>query len=315
MSLLHGKKVLVIEDSPTQAQLIEIVLKEEGLRVTVALTGRDGLEKFESFAPDLIILDIVLPDLDGFTVCRRLKQKMGSQYTPILMLTARDETDDRVDGLELGADDYMVKPFENREFIARIRALLRIKDLQDELQAMLDKERESLKILKRVALVDHLTEVYNRHYFSEVLEAEFEKARRYDNPLSCIMLDVDHFKDFNTRFGHDIGDWVLKETAATLKESLRHADILARYGGDEFVVLLPMTAEEDAVLTAERLRRAVSEKKWERDVGDLDISISLGVASLASFPCRTGEDLVKCADTALFEGKEAGRNQVCRYQG
>jgi diguanylate cyclase (GGDEF)-like protein len=312
MTMPDDIRILVVEDSPTQAQMIELILKEEGFSVDVSYQGLEGINAFEVLKPDLVILDIILPDVDGFTVCRRLKNNM-KKYTPILMLTSRDETEDRVDALELGADDYMVKPFESREFIARIRVLLRIKRLQDELQAMLEKERESLKILKRVALVDHLTEVYNRHYFSEVLASEFEKAKRYENPLSCIIIDVDFFRDFNTRYGHDMGDWVLKETAATVKDCLRHADVLARYGGDEFVALLPMTEERDAAYTAERLRRAVSEKSWESDAGELDVSITLGVACTVGLTCSCGEDLIKRADKALYQAKEEGRNRVYRY--
>ncbi len=305
-------KILVIEDSPTQAQLLELILKDEGYIVDVAFNGRDGIEKFQMLKSDLIILDVVLPDLDGFTVCRRLKKKMKT-YIPILMLTSRDKVEDRVDGLELGADDYMIKPLEPQEFLARIKVLLRIKKLQDDLQGMLEKERESLEILKRVALVDHLTEVYNRHYFSEVLAAEFEKARRYRNPLSCIMLDVDHFRGFNTLHGHDLGDWVLKETAAILKKHLRHADILARYGGDEFVVLQPMTEESAAAMTADRLCRAVSDTVWESDAGTLDITISVGVASMGNPICHSGIDLIKRADEALYRAKELGRNRYHQY--
>lgn len=305
-------RILVIEDSPTQAQLIELILKDEGYLVDVATNGLDGIEKFELLNADLVILDVVLPDLDGFTVCRRMKKKM-KKYIPILMLTSRDKVEDRVDGLELGADDYMIKPLESREFLARIKVLLRIKKLQDDLQSMLDKERESLNVLKRVALVDHLTEVYNRHYLSEVLAAEFEKARRYRNPLSCIMVDVDHFREFNTRHGHDTGDWVLKETAAILKYHLRHADILARYGGDEFVILQPMTEERHAAMTAERLCRAVSDKIWECDSGILDITITLGVASMGNPPCECGMDLIKRADEALYQAKELGRNRFFQY--
>ena len=302
----------MVEDSPTQAQLLELILKDEGYVVDIATNGRDGIEMFQRLQSDLIILDVVLPDLDGFTVCRRMK-KIMKQYIPILMLTSRDKVEDKVDGLELGADDYMIKPLESREFLARLKVLLRIKTLQDDLQSMLDKERESLNILKRVALVDHLTDVYNRHYFSEVLAAEFEKSRRYRNPLSCIMLDVDHFRDFNTDHGHDLGDWVLKELAATLKQHLRHADILARYGGDEFVVLQPLTEEHNSAMTADRLCRAVSEKVWESDVGELDITISLGVASMGSPPCDCGMDLIKRADEALYRAKELGRNQFHLY--
>ncbi len=307
-----GKKALIIEDSPTQAQLISMTLAGEDLTIFVAKTGLEGLEQCVAIQPDIVILDIILPDIDGFTVCRRLKQKMR-EYIPILILTARDKIEDRVDGLELGADDYISKSVGKREFVARVKSLLRIKSLHDKLQAMLEKERQSMKILQKVALVDHLTGVYNRHYMAEILTAEFERARRYNNPLSCIMVDVDYFKEFNSRYGHEVGDMVLKGVADTLKENVRLADTVARYGGDEFLILLPMTSEEDAAFLAERLCSAVTGKEWFHNDECLKVSISLGVASTRESASWEIKELLDHADKALYAGKESGRNKACRY--
>ena len=304
------EKILIVEDDVPLASLLSEYLSGQGFKIEVLHAGSEVKKRVVAGHPDLVILDLMLPDISGLDVCRTLREGWRG---PILMLTAMKDDVDVVTGLELGADDYMIKPLESREFLARIKVLLRIKKLQDDLQAMLNKERESLNILKRVALVDHLTDVYNRHYLSEVLAAEFEKARRYRNPLSCIMVDVDHFREFNTLHGHDIGDWVLKETATILKYHLRHADILARYGGDEFVIIQPMTEEHHAAMTAERLCHAVSDKVWECDKGILDITITLGVASMGRPPCECGMDLIKRADKALYRAKELGRNRFYQY--
>lgn len=303
-------KILIIEDSPTQALQLTLFLEQEDYKILTASTGKEGLELLEEAAPDLIILDVVLPDLDGYTVCRRIRHTFR-KYIPILMLTAMDKVDDRVDGLEVGADDYMVKPFEQRELAARVKALLRIKRLHDDLNTMLTEERQSARMLRKVALIDHLTGVYNRHYLIEIMENEIKKSKRYDQPLACMIIDVDHFRDFNTQFGHTIGDWVLQQLATLMKECVREADVVARYGGDEFIILQPMTLKEDAVKSAERICDLMNAKRWESPKGELNITISIGVAALPDQNVKTAQDLIDCADKALYQGKDQGRNRVC----
>ena len=301
--------ILIVEDSPTQAQQIRLILEPAGYQVLVAPEGRQGLNMALKMAPDLVLLDVVLPDLDGYTVCRRLRQQEASR-TPILMLTVRGSVEDRVDGLEVGADDYLAKPFDERELLARVHALLRTKRLRDELQKHLQEAHLSYQTWRQIAIVDYLTGLYNRHYFADVLEREFNNSQRYNTPLGCIMADIDHFRAFNNNYGHSVGDWVLQGVARILKENVRQADVVARYGGEEFVVLQPMGNREAAVDTASRLRELVGAKIWHSEAGELQVTISLGVAIFPEVQVANAKDLIACADQALYQAKQQGRNRM-----
>jgi two-component system cell cycle response regulator len=305
--------ILVIEDSPTQARQIRLILESANYRVAVATTGSQGLAMSQEIPPDLVILDVILPDLDGFSVCQQLQQQL-SNYVAVLMLTVRGSVTDRVNGLEMGADDYLPKPFDARELLARVKALLRTKSLHDELRRRLEQEYRSHREWRQAAITDHLTGVYNRHYLAEVLEREFSRVQRHNTPLACIMADVDQFRAFNTRHGHVIGDWVLKGVARILKESVRQTDLVARYGGDEFIVLLPMSNITAAVKTAARLSKFVAAQVWESPVGPLQVTISLGVAALPDVGVTEAKELVTCADHALYQAKEQGGNRVVVFQ-
>ncbi len=304
--------ILLVEDSPTQAQQVGLLLELAGYEVSVASTGDEALEMIQELGPDLVILDIILPDMDGYTVCRRIR-KQAPSYIPVLMLTQRADVEDRVDGLEVGADDYLAKPFDEREFLARVAALLRIKQLQDELQHRLQNERRAYELLRQIALTDSLTKLYNRHHFAEMLQREFDTAQRYGTPLACIMIDIDHFRHFNNRYGHAIGDWVLQGVAQLLMENVRRVDVVARYGGEEFVILLPMSNLTAATETATRLRQLVENQRWESPAGPLKITISLGVAAFPEAAVDRAEDLVDCADQALLRAKANGRNRVEKW--
>ncbi|MBK8535282.1 MAG: diguanylate cyclase [Candidatus Competibacteraceae bacterium] len=305
------KHILLIEDSPTQARYAGLLLEDAGYRVSVAPTGHSGVEKAESELPDLIMLDVVLPDLDGFSVCRRLRHRL-LHYVPIMMLTEqRTAIEDKLDGLSVGADDYLNKPYDEREMLARVASLLRIKQVIDELHSRLANEHQSYQALKRIALVDQLTGLYNRHYFNEVLAREFSVALRYGNPLACIMTDIDHFRDFNDSHGHPAGDWVLQNTAGLVREMLRHGDVIARYGGEEFVMVLPMTGSSNAAELSERTRAAVAAASWHHpEFGVLGITLSMGVAALPMRGVKNPQELLSYADQALYRAKSNGRNRV-----
>ena len=304
--------ILLVEDSPTQAQQVGLLLESAGYEVSVASTGDEALEMIQELGPDLVILDVILPDMDGYTVCRRIRKQVLS-YIPVLMLTQRADVEDRVDGLEVGADDYLAKPFDEREFLARVAALLRIKQLQDELQHRLQNERRAYESLRQIALTDSLTKLYNRHHFAEMLQREFDTAQRYGTPLACIMIDIDHFRHFNNRYGHAIGDWVLQGVAQLLMENVRRVDVVARYGGEEFVILLPMSNLTAATETATRLRQLVENQRWGSPAGPLKITISLGVAAFPEAAVDRAEDLVDYADQALLRAKANGRNRVEKW--
>jgi two-component system, cell cycle response regulator len=307
---MDKKKILVIEDSPTQGRFAAMHLEEAGWQAFVTASGREGISAAEKTYPDLVLLDVILPDMDGFEVCNQLRQKVPS-YLPILMFTSeRVSVEDKVSGLAAGANDYLTKPFDPRELVARVEALLRVKEMVDSLVARLSTEHQSYQALKRIALTDHLTEVYNRYYFADALEREFGLAVRHAFPLTCIFADIDLFREFNNAHGHAIGDWVLKNTAALLAENLRQGDIIARYGGEEFVILLPLTSLEDGVILAERLRILVQEKAWQSPAGNLAVTVSFGVSAIPSVDIEIAAELVERADQAMYRSKVAGRNRV-----
>ncbi len=308
------RHILLIEDSPTQARYTGLLLEDAGYRVTFAETGKKGIEIAEAEQPDIVILDVVLPDLDGFSVCRRIRQR-SQLYTPVMMLTEqRTDIEDKVDGLTVGADEYLNKPFDERELLARVASLVRIREVVENLYNRLTDGEQSYHTLRQLALTDKLTGLYNRHYFAEELQKQFILTRRYSTPLSCIMTDIDFFRDFNTQYGHPTGDWVLKEVAELMKESMREGDIIARYGGEEFVILLPMTELKGATELAERMREEVEQRTWENpSYGELKITISFGVAIFSAPAIETADQLIARADKALYQAKNNGRNRVEVY--
>ena len=303
------ERILCVEDSPTQAAQIKNILTSEGYDVELAEDGFQSLALARDTKPDLVVLDVMLPDIDGYSVCRKLRSQ-SSNYIPVLMLSARQEVEDRLDGLEVGADDYLPKPFDARELLARVKSLLRIKRLNDDLQDRLAEAQESFNVWRRVAVTDHLTGLHNRHYLQKMLQDEVSVATRYGTSLSCIMLDIDNFRDFNNKYGHLVGDEVLKGLAAVLERGSRKADVIARYGGEEFVWLLPMTTLEAAAKTAQRLCRDVASTPLASEAGNLKVTISLGVTALPDPDINTPLKLIAKADKALYKAKELGRNRV-----
>ncbi|MCB2227893.1 MAG: diguanylate cyclase [Desulfarculaceae bacterium] len=301
--------ILCVEDSPTQAAQIKHILSQEGYRVEVAANGYESLAMARELNPDLVVLDIMLPDIDGYSVCRKLRSQ-STAYVPVLMLSARQEVEDRLDGLEVGADDYLPKPFDSRELLARVKSLLRIKRLNADLSDRLSEAQESFNVWRQVAVTDHLTGLYNRHYLQKMLQEETSVAARYGTALACIMLDIDHFRDFNNTHGHLVGDEVLKGLADILGRNSRKSDVIARYGGEEFVLLLPMTDLEAAALKARRLCAEVCATPMSSEAGSLHVTISLGVASLPDEEITTPLKLIAKADRALYLAKERGRNRV-----
>ena len=306
--------IFIIEDSQTQAQMMSLLLEENGYRVSIAGTGTDGLKRIsEDLTIDLILLDVNLPDKTGFEVCSQVRQLIYT-YIPILMLTyERTTIEDKAEGLSLGADEYLSKPFDPRDFLARITALLRVKQMVEMLLQRLTNEHQSYLTLRRIALTDHLTGLYNRHYFAEVLEREFSLSQRHNVPLACIMADIDNFRDFNNQYGHAIGDWVLQAVTNMMKEYVRQGDILARYGGEEFVILLPMTALDSAVELADRIRTLIDERIWKSPAGDLHLTLSFGVAAMPLEGVKQSMQLVNYADRALYIAKNRGRNRIEFY--
>jgi len=234
-------KVLVVEDSRTQADWLEQVLSREGHEVILAGDGREAERRIVADKPDLVLLDLILPDREGLEVLRFIKTARAEEsFTPVILLSVKSDLDSRVKGLNRGADDFIAKPFADAEILARVAAMLRIKALQDEL-------RFAKSQLEQLSITDGLTGLCNHRHFQERLRVEVQRAQRYSDPVSLIMLDLDHFKDVNDRYGHPFGDRVLRETAELIRKSIRDPDICARYGGEEFTVILPKTPVSGAL--------------------------------------------------------------------
>jgi diguanylate cyclase (GGDEF)-like protein len=297
-SIPATRSVLAIDDAPDIHELLEVRLAPEGLVLYRALDATEGLAKARELRPDLILLDLYLPGTDGFDLCRMLKDDPATAQIPVIFLTAATDVVAKVQGFELGAVDYVQKPFVPEELRARVRAALRSKQDRDVLSAR--------------AQVDGLTGVWNRSYFDHRLQEAIAATRRYGRPVSLVMLDVDHFKQTNDTFGHPFGDLVLQAVGELLQTTLRATDVPCRFGGEEFALILPETEEQPATQTAERIRIRVAELVFRPKDVPVRITASLGVACSTSFdPDRLSPTaMVEAADGALYRAKHEGRNRV-----
>lgn len=306
-------KLLLVEDSDAQGTRIKATLERQGYDVLWAQSGIEGLKLARAERPDLIVLDVVMQDMDGLAVCRWLKMTGECRDIPIIMLTVRGELQERVEGLNIGADDYLSKPFADEELDARIFAALRVKAAEIELKKRNTELQSMLHHVEALAITDPLTGLYNRRRFDDVLKREFAITKRYNTPLSCLMVDVDHFKRINDLYGHDAGDRVLCGVASRLTARLREVDTAARFGGEEFAILLPQTPKQGAMVVAERMAALVRREHFEFEDGSASVTVSVGVAEGGDVTGNSPEGLVKAADSALYLAKSRGRDQVIMY--
>jgi two-component system, cell cycle response regulator len=297
-------KILLAEDSVFARQLLrdtlaaggyEVVLAEDGERAWQALQGAD--------APSLALIDWMMPGLDGLEVCRRVRAAAREPYVYIIILTGRERPQDVVEGLAAGADDYLKKPFDNQELHARIRTGRRMVELHQQLIAAREALREQ-------ATTDALTGIANRRTILETLGRELERARRAGTSCAVVFVDLDHFKRVNDTHGHAAGDAVLRQAASTMRSTLRPYDLLGRYGGEEFVVVLPGCDVAGARAVAERLRAAVAAAPTVTGELTLRVTCSLGVAVGGGATGVDRERLLSAADAALYRAKQAGRDRV-----
>ena len=292
---LRVPRILAVDDSELMHRLLRTRLQLEQVEIHCAITGEDGLRMADQLQPEVILLDIDLDGMDGFEVLQRLKENPRTRDIAVIFISASCETMDRVRCLDLGAVDFIPKPFEMAELKACVRSAIRVQQL--------------LRMLSQRAQLDGLTALWNRSYFDQRLAAEFAEARRHGKNLSLVMCDIDHFKSVNDRFGHPFGDEVLALFSSILSGG-RASDIPCRYGGEEFGVILPATSLPEAIEVAERFRRAFEEHQWRRHP-DLVLTASFGVADISALGVGgKPTDLVSRADTALYASKRGGRNRV-----
>lgn len=312
MSEERPQRILVVDDHPDNVEIIDARLSSRGYRIESASNGQEALDKVYQDPPHLILLDVMMPLMDGFEVSRRIRGDSSLPYIPIILVTARDETQDKVEGLDAGADDYLTKPINFPELEARVRSMLRIKKLQDELDRQNRELEQVNERLRRLSITDGLTGLYNHRHVHELLHEENERIKRSGEYLAVVMLDLDRFKQLNDTHGHPTGDIVLAETARILRENAREIDMIGRYGGEEFIALLPGAEEDEAALFAERVRHAVEEFAYLQDGKEIRMTVSAGVASGRAGDHDSPDELIKLADTALYAAKEGGRNRIVR---
>jgi len=308
-------RILVVDDHEDNIEVLKVRLESWGYRVGAVHDGAAALRYIENEPPDLILLDVMMPEVSGIEVARRVKANRSLPFIPIIMQTALDSTEAKVEGLEAGADDYITKPIDFAELKARVRSMLRIKRLQEALE---ERERELLEVnerLRHMSQTDGLTGLDNRRNLNFRLEEMFQHAERLNEPFSCVMCDLDHFKSVNDTYGHQAGDEVLKQLSTILKEEAREIDRVGRYGGEEFMLLLPGTVLDSAVTFSERVRKHIEGHTFSFPGGTLRRTASFGVSGWPHPKIRECDSLVRAADDALYVAKEMGRNRVVRFDG
>lgn len=296
-------RILVAEDNPFDRRLIEHALTEWGYEPVLAGDGDEAWALLNrDDAPHLVILDWLMPGMDGVEICRRLRQRESEHYTYVLLLTMKFHKEDIIAGIESGADDYLPKPFDPRELKVRVEVGRRIVQLQSQLLASRDKFRQQ-------AAHDPLTGLWNRAEIMKILDRELARSRRDQTPLSALMVDVDYFKAINDEHGHQVGDAALCEVGRRICNSVRPYDAVGRYGGEEFLIILPECDHANGIALADRLRLTIADRALETTAGKLRLTVSLGGAAIRQGAARS-EDLVAVADRALYRAKRAGRNCV-----
>jgi diguanylate cyclase (GGDEF)-like protein len=303
ISLDKPFSVFVVDDDPSEIDLISFMLSQNGFEVTTASSGKEYLEKIKKETPDIIILDVMMPEISGLELLRQIRQDPKTMAIPILLVSALSDTEDIVKGLQEGANDYITKPFNIPVLLARVKTHLKIGTLVKQLATQTE-------ILSKMAALDELTGIYNRRTMFDLLTSELERSKRYQRFLSILMMDIDHFKNVNDQFGHSFGDHVLREFVKRVDQTLRSNDTLCRYGGEEFCAILPETNAENAMKVGERVRLSIDQIPFSIKKEEISITLSIGVTTLIPLSHISASQLLEFSDKALYQAKEKGRNQV-----
>lgn len=290
------KRILITDDNEEILEILDKVLSGEKYQVLKASRGEEALIKVKEEKPDLIILDITMPGMDGIEVKAKLNEDTSTASIPVIFLTSRATTSDKVAGFNLGIDDYITKPFEFEELLARIKSALNRR-----------------KFYEEISMSDGLTGLYNVHYFKKEFDLFFNIAKRYKKVFSLAIVDVDNFKEINDNYGHAVGDFTLKKVSSIMKKTLRKSDILMRYGGDEFIIILPESDEDQAVRAMERVREKIKDKVFVfKDTGaKITFSISIGVAGYRD-SLKNETQMLELADNRMYEDKKMAKNKKNR---
>lgn len=302
--------LLCVDDSATLRKDLRTVVDRLPIfgEIREAENGIDAFKKVSESVPDLILCDMVMPVVDGLKFLTLLYSRPEYREIPVIFLTGKADVETKIKGLEMGASDYVTKPFDEGELLARMKVQLKLKALADKLKL-------ANKQLWELSTVDALTKVFNRRYFMHRLDAEFKRRERYDTPLSFLMIDIDYFKKLNDNYGHQVGDDVLRHLGGMINGSVRDTDVAGRYGGEEFCILLPHTDHAGAMVLANRLYESVRTGEFPTMAGMLHVTVSMGVSSSDLPGIESTEDLIKVADEALYRAKKEGRDRVVEAVG
>ncbi|PCJ57344.1 MAG: diguanylate cyclase response regulator [Candidatus Hydrogenedentota bacterium] len=301
-------KILIADDNPLDLSVLKITLEKWDYEIVECADGDSALEILKKDdAPPIALLDWMMPGKSGPEICEEVRMNNAKRYTYLMLLTSKDDTEDVIQGMKSGADDYIAKPVNMHELQVRLRAGRRIIELQEELI-------DAREALRTQATRDFLTGIWNRSALMDIMVKEFDRAARSQDPIGIIMCDIDHFKRINDTHGHQAGDVVLKEAAQRMEKSLRAYDCIGRYGGEEFLIMAPGCDSTTTQEVAERIRIAISEAPFMVDNTSLDVTISLGAISETLNRDTHPDDLIGRADKALYKAKESGRNRVVCYE-
>lgn len=298
----EDRKLMVVDDDADSLEIISEALNWEGYQVRKFLTAESALKEIAAWKPDLCVLDVNMPGMDGPDLLKELKAL--DQYMAVMFISGNTTSEAIISGLDSGADDYVPKPFDPLELLARVRTQLRIKDLNDQLRVANER-------LKELVDIDDLTGLYNMRSIYQKIEHELERCKRFNRSACIVMMDMDKFKSVNDGHNHLFGSFVLSEVGKIIRENIRNIDIAARYGGDEFLIMLTETNKEGALIFCERLRQSILKKHFKNEKDEIDLTASIGFAITApGNNTLDAKELVKLADFQLYEAKHAGRNCV-----
>jgi diguanylate cyclase (GGDEF)-like protein len=296
---MKNKTILIVDDTISNLDILGELLEQYD--VIDAISGEDAIDILQDEKVDLILLDIMMPEMDGFEVCKILKKNINTKDIPIIFITAKVDEESIARAYDIGGTDYVAKPFRPKELLSRVKKELQIQDMMTELKLM--------------ASTDSMTKLYNRRYFSSISQYTIELSKRENQQISIIMLDIDKFKDVNDIYGHKVGDDVIIALANILLISQRKSDIVCRYGGEEFVILLPSTSLDGAKIVAHKIREDIENYSINlKNNEQLKFTVSLGVSQVNISNDNNIEPALKRADDALYEAKESGRNKVCSQE-
>ncbi|OGF64043.1 MAG: hypothetical protein A2Y62_15350 [Candidatus Fischerbacteria bacterium RBG_13_37_8] len=310
MVFKKGYTLLIVDDSDNIRKVIKNTLSEEKLFAEFyeAADGLSGFKNMLDYAPDMVIVDLIMPCYDGFAFLKMKSANPQLNDIPVIVLTSKDDVSSKIESLGKGASDYITKPFNEKELLARIKIHLKIKILQDEL-------KKTNAMLHKLSITDELTKIYNRRFLLQRFKEEYQRAIRYSEKLSLIIIDLDNFKQINDNYGHQTGDKVLIKVAKLMKEQLRACDVIGRYGGEEFVIVLPYTDSKGSYILAERIRASLENNCFTIAKNTITLTLSAGINSYPEKNSHSLEHFIKEADEALYKAKKLGKNQVCHSIG